>query len=66
MSWGSRKHPSDSGIKNEYGSQPCPRCGKSITTNAWGRKSHIKSCLQKDVVVRGKLFKAIKFRAGND
>lgn len=59
MPWGKRQHPSDSGVRNEYGTQPCPRCGKQVTKNGWGYKKHIKACLRKDVVVDGKIYKAI-------
>lgn len=59
MPWGNRRSPDDSGARNEYGTELCPRCGKPITTNARGRKSHISACLRRDVVVRGKVFKAV-------
>lgn len=51
-----RQSPDDSGHRNEYGQEECPRCGKWITKCGYGRKSHIKACLKRIVVVDGKRF----------
>lgn len=56
MSWGDRRHPSDTGFKTTWGEKPCPRCGKLVTTNSWGFKSHMRSCLSKELIIDGKKF----------
>jgi hypothetical protein len=60
MPWGNRQHPSDSGHKNEYGTRKCPRCGREVSTCAFGYKSHLKACLKRTVVVRGKTYPPVK------
>jgi hypothetical protein len=56
MPYGNRQSNDDTGHKNEYGTSKCPRCGKQITTNGFGRKSHIKSCLKRTVIIDGKKY----------
>ncbi len=55
MPWGNRRHPTDQPIEPCYGTTECPRCGKKITTNAFGRISHIRACLKRDLTVDGEL-----------
>ena len=54
----------DSGMQNEYGQRECPRCGKWVTRNAWGFRSHLKACLKRDVIVGGKLYKVADGKKG--
>lgn len=60
MPWGRRKHPDDQPVEVVFGEEPCPRCGKMITKNAWGRKAHIRSCLKKTIVYNGKTYPPVK------
>jgi len=53
MPYGNRRSNDDTGAVNQYGTSPCPRCGKHITLNSFGRKSHISACLKRTVVVAG-------------
>lgn len=54
-----RQSPDDSGHRNEYGRQICPRCGEWTTRCAYGFHSHLRACLKRTVVVDGKRFPPI-------
>ena len=54
-----RQSPDDSGYKIQYGHKKCPRCGDLTTTNAWGFKSHMKSCVRKTIIRNGKEYPPI-------
>lgn len=56
----SRERYMDTGQRNEYGFQLCPRCGKWVTKCGYGFKSHIKACLKRTVVVKGKRYPPVK------
>lgn len=47
MPWGNRPHPSDWPIQRTYSQKECPRCGRMISTNARGWKSHIRACVKR-------------------
>lgn len=51
MPWGNRPSPDDQPIEPCFGRKACPRCGKIITINAWGRRSHMESCLRRSVTI---------------
>jgi len=55
-----RKDRSDTGQKNEYGTQKCPRCGKTVTKAGYGFNSHLKACLKRPVILNGKTYPAVK------
>ena len=44
-----RESVDDSGHRNVYGTQQCPRCGELVTRNAWGFRSHLRACLKRPV-----------------
>lgn len=46
----------DTGAEIVYGTDPCPRCGKIITRNGWGRKSHIVACLKRTIKYKGRTY----------
>lgn len=47
MPYGKRHSNDDTGHRNAYGTAPCLCCGKSITRNGLGRKSHIAACVRR-------------------
>lgn len=48
MPWGNRTHPDDAGrTPLVFGFRKCPRCGREITKNARGFRSHMRACLSK-------------------
>jgi len=51
--WGNRPHADDRPHENHYGTEPCPRCGRDVTTNGFGRTSHLRSCLRREIVFEG-------------
>jgi NAD-dependent SIR2 family protein deacetylase len=53
--WGKRQHPTDQPIEISFGTCECPRCGKRITKNAFGRISHIRACLKRDLIYKGEV-----------
>jgi len=59
-----RRSNSDTGHRNEYGYQPCPRCGQETTRNRWGFLSHLRACLKRTVVVNGHKVRAAREKDG--
>ena len=54
-----RQSPDDSGHVHQYGKRPCPRCGKLVTTCAWGFHAHLAACLRREIVFEGRVVPAV-------
>ena len=51
-----RQSRDDTGQQNEYGVRPCPRCGRMVSTCAYGYHSHLRACLKRTIVFDGKTY----------